>query len=368
MRGTGLLTILFIGVCLLLSPLLGVYMAGMPVAPYLEFPPLTRHVEHAEFSWPIFMFLGSVTVTVIAPVLTKLARRYRSLSEEHRKETFPFPWWGWLGVLLTGIFWFLAWNRFSWFAPMQKHTFTPLWIGYILVANAVSFRRTGRCLLIHRGTFFIMLFPLSAAFWWFFEYLNRFVQNWYYLGVAEFSPGEYVLFASISFSTVLPAVLSTMECLQTFRALNRPLMEGWKISGPHFRIAGWLIIILAVMATSGLGLWPDYLFPLVWMAPFFVVVGVQWLFGVETSFTDLRSGDWRPVVLPALAALICGFFWELWNFQSLAHWEYTVPFVNRFHLFEMPALGYAGYLPFGLECLAAASLLPNGNWVFPRSS
>jgi hypothetical protein len=63
------------------------------------------------------------------------------------------------------------------------------------------------------------------------------------------------------------------------------------------------------------------------------------------------------VWLPALAALFCGFFWELWNVGSLAHWQYSIPFVQRFHLFEMPLLGYAGYLPFGLACLAAADIL-----------
>ena len=55
-----------------------------------------------------------------------------------------------------------------------------------------------------------------------------------------------------------------------------------------------------------------------------------------------------------LAGLACGFFWEMWNMWSLAKWVYSVPFVDRFHLFEMPALGYAGYLPFGIECAAAA--------------
>jgi len=64
------------------------------------------------------------------------------------------------------------------------------------------------------------------------------------------------------------------------------------------------------------------------------------------------------VWLPAMAGLICGFFWELWNSQSLAHWVYTVPFVHDFKIFEMPILGYAGYLPFGLECVVVASLLP----------
>ena len=52
----------------------------------------------------------------------------------------------------------------------------------------------------------------------------------------------------------------------------------------------------------------------------------------------------------ALAALVCGFFWEMWNYFSLARWTYSVPLVQRFQLFEMPLLGYAGYLPFGLVC------------------
>jgi len=59
----------------------------------------------------------------------------------------------------------------------------------------------------------------------------------------------------------------------------------------------------------------------------------------------------------ALAALLCGLFWEMWNFFSLARWEYSVPLVQRFHIFEMPILGYDGYLPFGLECLAVCQLV-----------
>ncbi|MCX5879514.1 MAG: hypothetical protein NTY44_10440 [Deltaproteobacteria bacterium] len=61
-----------------------------------------------------------------------------------------------------------------------------------------------------------------------------------------------------------------------------------------------------------------------------------------------------------LAALLCGLFWEMWNFYSLAKWVYHVPFVQRFHLFEMPLLGYAGYLPFGMECLVVAEMVLKG--------
>ena len=105
--------------------------------------------------------------------------------------------------------------------------------------------------------------------------------------------------------------------------------------------------------------WPEILFPLAWIAPLFVVAGLQYLFKGDTVFSVLADGDWQPVLLPALAALCCGFFWELWNVRSFAHWEYSVPYVQTFHLFEMPLLGYAGYLPFGLTCLAIADLLPD---------
>ncbi len=70
------------------------------------------------------------------------------------------------------------------------------------------------------------------------------------------------------------------------------------------------------------------------------------------------EGNWQHLWLAALAALVCGFFWEMWNYFSLAHWTYAVPFVQRFHLFEMPLLGYAGYLPFGAVCVVVALLVP----------
>ena len=54
-------------------------------------------------------------------------------------------------------------------------------------------------------------------------------------------------------------------------------------------------------------------------------------------------------------------YWKNWStrddLKSLAHWEYAIPFVHRFQLFEMPLLGYAGYLPFGLECVAVAQFI-----------
>ena len=100
---------------------------------------------------------------------------------------------------------------------IQGLTFTPLWLGFIVTVNALTFRRIGHCMMLHRPRYFLSLFPLSALFWWSFEYLNRFVQNWYYLGGQELTAWEYLWQATLSFSTVLPAVLGTAEWLSTYR-------------------------------------------------------------------------------------------------------------------------------------------------------
>jgi hypothetical protein len=118
------------------------------------------------------------------------------------------------------------------------------------------------------------------------------------------------------------------------------------------KIAGWGIFLLSSVGLTGIGIWPSYLFPLVWVAPLLLITSLQAVAGEETIFSSIARGDWKALWLPALAALVCGFFWEMWNYKSLSHWEYAVPFVHRLQVFEMPLLGYAGYLPFGLECVA----------------
>ena len=356
-------------------PLLGLILRGVPLAPYLEFPPLTPYVAHAPFSWPHFLALAAGLAVVLAPFVWRwftgrsagvppAASPPRSAGvppaplappERGRPARCPFPSWGWLGLGLIAIFWFLAWTRLPAFAPLQRHTFTPLWLGYILVVNALVVRRTGTCRLTAAPGAFLALFPLSAAFWWTFEYLNRFVQNWVYVGVEDFTPGQYVLLAALSFSTVLPAVLSTRDLLLTCPTLTAPF-AAWRpvhLPGPRTAsCASFAALLAAAVSLALIGVYPDYLFGLLWIAPLLLLVALQSLAGRAHVFTPLRTGDWRGVVTAALAALVCGVFWELWNWHALAKWTYAVPLVQRFHLFEMPLLGYAGYLPFGLECVA----------------
>ena len=113
-----ILTALLIGL-----PILGATSAGHPISLYLEFPPHTRYVQHAPFSWSAFALVGTGALLAGAVfIFLYLPRR-----PETHPVTVPhrFPWWGWVSGFLILCFWTLAWKRFSWFSPLQSFTFTP---------------------------------------------------------------------------------------------------------------------------------------------------------------------------------------------------------------------------------------------------
>ncbi len=345
-------------------PLLGVLAAGKPVSRYLEFPPRTLYVKVAPFSWIHFVLYGLLFAALLFPILIFGGRALLRASAPVTVKR-PFPWWGWMGLGLNGVSWIVAWSRIPALSFIQPHTFFPLWIAYVLVVNALCFRRDGTCMMTKHPAYFAALFPASAAFWWFFEYLNRFVQNWQYVGV-EYGPAAYACLATLSFSTVLPAVLGTREWFLGTRWIR----EGFVFCPPalmHFKGVGAGVLILSGLGLLGIGIWPNALFPLLWVSPLLILLSFQVLTQEGAMLKALRRGDLRPAVSAALAALVCGLFWEMWNFHSLAKWVYRIPYVHRFELFEMPVLGYAGYLPFGLECAVIGDLLARGMKKSPRA-
>lgn len=352
---------------LLIPPLLGAHVAGAVPENLLSFPPPPRPTWTGHFSWVVFVALGGFIVCVLAPVARALwvTRGGRDAKPPARRRAFPR--WGMFGVALLGASWMFAWTRFEWFAPLQAYTFTPLWLGYIVSINASCWRRTGQCPMLDKPIVFCSLFPLSALFWWFFEYLNRFVANWYYLGLAEATPFSYVFSASMAFSTVLPAFVSTLRWLQSFDRFSCAFI-GWRA----IRVGGLAGVApaglcVAVGLLFALGYAPRWFFPFAWIAPLLALLSLEVLVGRRSILAPVAVGDWRTVWQPALAALVCGFFWELWNTGSYSHWVYSVPLVDRFHVFAMPVLGYAGYLPFGVECAVVVGMVSRRiMWLAPR--
>jgi hypothetical protein len=349
MRLRALLALLAAALIAVSAPLAGLALAGEALAPYLEFPPRTQRVGHAPFAWLAFAAYALPALVAVALYAIALARARPGSAAPLRR----FPAWGWIGVGLLALGWVLAWSGELAPAAWRRHTFTPLWLGYVVAMNALAWRRSGRSPLTHQTAWLLALFPASAAFWWLFEYLNRFTGNWYYTGVAASGGWDYFLQGTLPFSTVLPAVVSTQAWLARL-----PRLEALAL--PPLRAPAalaWAALALGTLALAGIGLWPEVLFAMLWVAPLCVLAGLQRLLLGESLFAPLARGDWRPALVPALAALACGFLWELWNWGSAAQWHYSVPYVQRFHVFEMPILGYAGYLPFGLACALAAQLV-----------
>jgi hypothetical protein len=341
---------------LVMLPLAGVLLSGRSLVPFLEFPPRTPFIAHAPFSGAVFGALGLTILAVLVPLLWGL----QCAGGEGRGKQTPaagrFPRWGTAGVAVLLGAWILAWNRFPWFEALQPHTFPLLWVPFIIVVNGLCLRRTGRCPMTEAPGRFLLLFPVSALFWWFFEYLNRFVQNWAYSG-AGYTPVTYFLLASLSFATVLPAVVSVHAWLASFPRITHT----WRgrafppmLGHPGVR---WVGLGLAALGLGGVGVWPDTLFPLLWLSPLVIVAALGAAFGAPNPLAGVFHGDWSAPVSAALAGLVCGVFWEMWNFHSLARWEYSIPYVHRFLVFEMPLLGYAGYWPFGLECLLVSHMV-----------
>ena len=355
-------------------PLAGGAWRGFPKG-FFSFPPLVAHPPvHAPFSWPVFAVFAAIGFLAAAILIVGFRpprpcpgpRPPRPCgvgesgpSAPPPPTKYPFPLHARLGLALLLVSWFLAGSRVDLPGAAEQHTFFPLWLGFIFVLDGLVLRRAGHSLFADRRREFLLLFPVSALSWWYFEFLNRFVRNWWYPDRLDFDPIHYLVYSSLCFSTVLPAVFEMRDFLATWPALRRRWSHGPRVRLPRAAAifcalgAGWLPLI---------PLFPDPLFFATWVAPLALSGGALGLARVPTPFDPLRAGDWSPVLLLAFAALACGFCWETWNFFSSPHWAYAVPYLDRFHVFAMPAGGYAGYLPFGPVCacfwLAWTALLP----------
>jgi hypothetical protein len=257
-----------------------------------------------------------------------------------------FLWHGWLGLALIIVFWILNWtlpgHRTHW-------GFFPLWVGYCLLIDALVFWRTGTSLLKRSLRQYVGLFLVSAPVWWIFELFNMRTQNWTYVGAEIFTPFEYAFWTTLSFTTVIPAVFGSAEFFASFDFVKRlqrgPVVGTDKRTTRLFFVTGWVMLVL-------LWAWPQVFFPFIWISLYFILEPVNVWLGNRSLAHRTQKGDWRPVIALWLGVLLTAFFWEMWNYYAYPKWVYHVPWGDWLHIFEMPLLGYGGYLPFALELYA----------------
>lgn len=251
------------------------------------------------------------------------------------------------GLGLAAFFWAAAWLRWG---VLGEYAFLPLWVGYILTVDALVAARRGESLLTARPRAFLALFVISAPVWWLFEGLNQFTLNWHYLAPAGYTPLQIILIATLDFSIVVPAVFETTQLLRTFAVFQR--LQFPRLRFPLKRNWLWAFQFLGAGMFFAVVLLPNLAFGLIWVWLFFLLDAQNGLQGRPSLLLQLSRGDWRMTAALAYATLICGFFWEMWNFYSFPKWYYTVPIIDYWRVFEMPLIGFSGYIPFALELYA----------------
>ncbi len=256
-----------------------------------------------------------------------------------------------IGLILIALFWYLNWSSYG----LRTHWgFFPLWLGFAITIDGLVFLRKGTSLFSRNKFAYIGLFLISVPVWWLFELFNQITENWQYVGRENFSDLEYFLLASLSFSTVIPSVFGSAELVSTY---IKDKNSGWVIEKTNK--VGTIFISIGIVMLALLIIFPNIFYVFIWTTVFFLVEGMNIYFNNKSILTFISKGNWKPVFSLGIGCLICGFFWEMWNYYSYPKWIYDVPGVNFLHIFEMPLLGYLGYIPFSLELFSIYMLVVN---------
>jgi hypothetical protein len=286
----------------------------------------------------------AITAATIAILVAEFLRRKR----------LPFPLYGWLGLVALVC---AEWLMFRGVEPVATY-FTPIaWSAYILVADAAVFAMAGRSRLRNTPRKFGHVALLSIPLWLIFEAYNLRLENWTYTGV----PTGWLascLGYSWSFATITPAIFETADVIELLGWFSpaAPVDVGLN-SSRIMMIAGAIGLALPLALPPRIG---SYLFGLVWIGFLLLLDPLNQRLGLPSLLSDLAQGRRGRLFSLLASGWVCGWLWEFWNYWAPAKWHYTFPILQRWRIFEMPALGYLGFLPFALECfvmyVTAASL------------
>lgn len=239
------------------------------------------------------------------------------------------------------------WGRVE---PVATFSYDLSWWSAILLFDALACLRSGSSMILARPRAFLAVAFASAAYWLLYECANLRLSNWYYVGIPP-DPWTRSLGVFVSFATVLPGVLEIHAALSPASEPSRtPRSDPSRRVRTFFLVAGAGCLVLPL-------LFPNGFYPLIWGAAFLLLE--PWLAQVDARSLLGRwlSGDRGPLLRMLVAGAISGGLWESWNFRSPAKWIYTVPFFDESKLFEMPYLGFVGFVPFALGCHSFARAL-----------
>lgn len=338
---------------LLVAPLLGAWVRWGGLPPGFQFPPLQGEPK-APFSPAVLLALATPVVLFTALVCVPRWFGFRPPEAPAAPvERAPLPAWGWAGGAVMVAGWTLMWAQPPALASITPFAFTPQWWGLILLLDGLVYARSGgRSLAGSRPWTLVALAVFSSISWWLYEYLNLFLlEDWYYPQNDIWPHAAYPIAYSLAYTTISPAVVEWTMLLGTIPGFSARYTHGPRLSAG--RGAAWAAVAAGLVVAFAASVWPNELFFTVWLGPDLVMAGALALLGLWTPASPVARGDWSALVVPAVACMANGFVWECWNYWSAPSnphfWKYDVPYVHVAQIFEMPALGFFGYAPFGVS-------------------
>jgi hypothetical protein len=252
-----------------------------------------------------------------------------------------FPVHGIIGILLLAFSEILLVKKVE---PFYGWFYCFAWWSYIFVVDGIIYWSKGNSLIVNRRKEFLLMIPWSVLIWLIFEAANLSLENWYYINLPHSFIERWLGYA-IAYGTVLPGLFETTELLESlglFRGLRTRQITFTKRTHVLFVLFGFFSILFSVLI-------PRFFFPLIWLGFIFLFDPVNYRWGGRSLLRDLEEGNPGNICLLLIAGLICGLFWEFWNFWALSKWIYTVPYFEEVKGFEMPFPGFLGFPPFTLE-------------------
>jgi hypothetical protein len=231
--------------------------------------------------------------------------------------------------------------------PFMYNFYLISWWSYIAFVDAGLALKSGRFRVLNRNLPFLI--TLSSAFWCISELINLHIQNWYYINIPGHGLIRFIGYL-VAYGTVIPGIYITKEALAS-------LLGGLRVRPLRVHRYAAYCMGLGLVSFVLLLLFPSHLFFLAWVFPVLLLDGYGYATGRWCFTRDLEHGSVANLVSSLLAGLVCGFLWETWNYWAISKWVYTVPYFEDIKLFEMPILGYGGFLLFALETVLFFSLV-----------
>jgi hypothetical protein len=230
-----------------------------------------------------------------------------------------------------------------------------VWSGYILLVDGLNYKVRGESLIRSRPKEFLLMLPWSVLCWLLFELYNLHTQSWIYVGLPQNLVARAIGYVW-SFATIFPAILETADLLQ-------PLFKEFRIKPkkPSPTVL-YLLIALGLLCFALPGLFSystaRYLIMFVWLGFAFMLEPINFLLGGRSLFRYFEAGEMKQFLSLVVSGVVCGFLWEFWNYWAEARWIYNLPFSWAGpKVFEMPLLGFLGFIPFAVECHAMQNYL-----------